>query len=130
MTLYNTPFQHSLPYQLTLTPSITPPTLSPQTFANDPVFQQQLKNPKVSLALDLWGGSKAESQHTSEEIDEVRRDLVVKQVYPRMKELESACSDANIFFPIDYVRLLVDRLLTISLFPFLSLLTPNKSILI
>ena len=48
-------------------------------FANDPVFQQQLQNPKVKLALDLWGGSKDESHHTAEEIDEVRRDPVVRQ---------------------------------------------------
>ena len=73
-------------------------------FASDADFQAKLKSPKVSIALDLWGGSASHAVLTDAQLLEIKQDPGVQLLFPPMKELEAACTRANIFFPIEYVR--------------------------
>jgi hypothetical protein len=71
-------------------------------FARDRTFQQHLEMPLVKLALDIWGGKDA-SHLKESDLDAIRMDPGVLEIYPQMKAFEAVCDKYKIGFPVDHI---------------------------
>jgi hypothetical protein len=67
-------------------------------------IQELLKTAKVKVALACWGGSSAAQQLSEAELESVRTDPGVIELFPKLKEFESVCDRAKIRFPVDHIE--------------------------
>jgi len=71
--------------------------------AQSPTTQQLLKGPKVRLALECWGSGEAAQRLTNEQLEAIKWDEGVIELYPALKEFEVTCERARIPFPVDAI---------------------------